>query len=39
MVNGYVKGDIPDIIQKFKEKESEDFENRKAKCFFVPFEE
>lgn len=33
------KGDIPDIIQKFIEKDSEDFEDRKAKCFFVPFEE
>jgi type I restriction enzyme M protein len=33
------KGDIPDIIDKFKKKDKEKFEDRKAKCFFVPFEE
>jgi type I restriction enzyme M protein len=33
------KGDIPDIIEKFKKRETEKFEDRKAKCFFVPFEE
>lgn len=33
------KGDIPDIIEKFKKRDKEKFENRKAKCFFVPFEE
>lgn len=33
------KGDIPDIIEKFRKREKEKFEDRKAKCFFVPFEE
>lgn len=33
------KGDIPDIIEKFKKREKENFEDKKAKCFFVPFEE
>ncbi len=33
------KGDIPDIIKKFKERDSEKFDDRKAKCFFVPIEE
>jgi type I restriction enzyme M protein len=33
------KGDIPDIIEKFKKRETEKFEDRKAKCFFVPIEE
>ena len=33
------KGDIPDIIEKFKNRENEDLQDRKAKCFFVPFEE
>jgi type I restriction enzyme M protein len=33
------KGDIPDIIDKFKKRETEKFEDRKAKCFFVPIEE
>jgi len=33
------KGDIPDIIEMFKNRENEDFTDRKAKCFFVPFEE
>jgi type I restriction enzyme M protein len=33
------KGDIPDIIQKFKSKDKEKFEDRKAKCFYVPFKE
>jgi len=33
------KGDIPDILKKFKNREDEDFTDRKAKCFFVPFEE
>ncbi|OEU41373.1 DNA methyltransferase [Methanosarcina sp. Ant1] len=32
-------GDIQDIVEKFKKREAEDFEDRKAKCFFVPFEE
>ena len=33
------KGDIPDIIEKFKDKNNGKFEDRKAKCFYVPFEE
>ncbi|AEG17736.1 type I restriction-modification system subunit M [Methanobacterium paludis] len=33
------KGDIPDIVEKFKNRENEDLQDRKAKCFFVPFEE
>jgi type I restriction enzyme M protein len=33
------KGDIPDLIKKFKERNGEKFEDRKAKCFYVPFEE
>jgi len=33
------KGDIPDILEKFKSREENDFEDRKAKCFFVPFKE
>jgi len=33
------KGDIPDIIEKFKSRGKEKFESRKAKCFFVPFKE
>ena len=33
------KGNIPDIIAKFKQKESEKFEDRKASCFYVPIEE
>lgn len=33
------KGDIPDIIEKFKNKDTGMFENRKSKCFIVTFEE
>jgi len=33
------KGDIPDIIAKFNSRESEEFEDRKSKCFFVPYTE
>ncbi|MDY6966017.1 MAG: class I SAM-dependent DNA methyltransferase, partial [Halobacteriota archaeon] len=33
------KGDIPDIIEKFKRRSEEEFEDRRAKCFFVPSEE
>ena len=33
------KGDIPDIIDKFNKRDTEPFEDRKAKCFFVPIEE
>jgi len=32
-------GDIPDIIEKFKNIDTEDFSDRTKKCFFVPFEE
>lgn len=33
------KGDIPDILEKFKRRDKEKFDDRKAKCFFVPVEE
>ena len=33
------KGDIPDIIENFNKRSKESFEDRKAKCFFVPIEE
>ena len=33
------KGNIPDIIAKFKQRESEKFEDRKASCFYVPIDE
>ncbi|MDR3222780.1 MAG: type I restriction-modification system subunit M [Methanobrevibacter sp.] len=33
------KGDIPDIIEKFNSREEMKLENRKEKCFIVPFEE
>ncbi len=33
------KGDIPDIIENFNKRDAEQFEDRKAKCFFVPIEE
>jgi type I restriction enzyme M protein len=33
------KNDIPDIIKKFKKRDKEKYQDRKAKCFFVPFEE
>jgi len=33
------KGDIPNIIDNFNKRDKEKFEDRKAKCFFVPFEE
>lgn len=33
------RGDITDIIQKFKVKDSTEFNKRKEKCFFVPFDE
>lgn len=32
------KGDILDIMKKFKSREKNDSEDRKAKCFFVPSE-
>ena len=33
------KGDIPDIFEKFKKRGKEKFDDRKAKCFFVPLKE
>jgi len=33
------KGDIPDIIEKFRSHNGEKFENRKEKCFKVPLDE
>ncbi|EMR73967.1 type I restriction-modification system methyltransferase subunit [Thermoplasmatales archaeon SCGC AB-539-N05] len=33
------KGDIPDIINKFKKRKKEKYEDRTSKCFFVPIEE
>jgi len=33
------KGDIPDIIKNFNKRDTEQFEDRKANCFFVPIEE
>ncbi len=33
------KGDIPDILEKFNMRNSESFDDRKAKCFFVPIDE
>jgi len=32
------KGDIPDIIEKFKGKDKEKFEDRKSKMFLRPFQ-
>ena len=33
------KEDIPDILEKFGRREKETYEDRKAKCFFVPVDE
>jgi type I restriction enzyme M protein len=33
------KGDIPDIIQKFRNRHEENPQDRKGKCFFVPVSE
>lgn len=33
------KGDIPDIVEKFRKRDKEEYEDRTAKCFFVPIEE
>jgi len=33
------KGDISDILEKFGRREKETYEDRKAKCFFVPVDE
>jgi type I restriction enzyme M protein len=33
------KGDIPDIIERFRKRKEENPANRKGKCFFVPIKE
>jgi type I restriction enzyme M protein len=33
------KGDIPDIVERFKGRKNEDLSDRKAKCFYVPVKE
>jgi len=33
------KGDIPDIVERFRKRKEENPEDRKGKCFFVPVEE
>jgi type I restriction enzyme M protein len=33
------KGDIPDIIERFRKRKEENPQDRKGKCFFVPVEE
>ena len=33
------KGDIPDIIEHFRKRREDNPEDRKGKCFYVPFEE
>ena len=33
------KGDIPDIIDRFKSRKQENLEDRKGKCFFITAEE
>jgi type I restriction enzyme M protein len=33
------KGDIPDIITQFNKRYKEPFDDRKAKCFFIPIDE
>jgi len=33
------KGDIPDIIERFRKRFEENPEDRRRKCFFVPFDE
>jgi type I restriction enzyme M protein len=33
------KGDIPDIIERFRKRYEENLTDRKGKCFFVPFNE
>lgn len=34
-----MRGDIPDIIEKFGNRKTEDFVDRKGKCFYIPFDE
>lgn len=34
-----MKGDIPDIIERFRNRKTENLEDRKGKCFYVPFTE
>ena len=33
------RGDIPDIVERFKERKTENLTERKAKCFYVPVKE
>lgn len=33
------KGDIPDIVERFKARKQENLEDRKGKCFYVPAKE
>ena len=33
------KGDIPDIIERYRNRKTENPQDRKGKCFFVPFSE
>ena len=34
-----MKGDIPDIIERYGNRKTENPEDRKGKCFYVPFDE
>lgn len=34
-----MRGDIPDIIEKYKNRKTENPQDRKGKCFYVPFDE
>lgn len=34
-----MRGDIPDIIESFRNRKTENPEDRKGKCFYVPFDE
>lgn len=33
------KGDMPDVIERYRKRQEENPEDRKGKCFFVPFSE
>jgi type I restriction enzyme M protein len=34
-----MRGDIPDIIERYKNRKTENLQDRKGKCFYVPFAE
>lgn len=34
-----MRGDIPDIIERFRNRKTENLVDRKGKCFYVPFDE